>query len=301
MHSFNLTAVMYHYVRDVSKTDFPGVKAIPIEKFERQLDYLRKNYSIISWPDLRDFLQSKRILPARACILTFDDGLKDHYINVYPRLRDRNISGMFFPVARNPQDCLAMIHLLQLLVAKIGEVEFRDVFSNELVEGEKEQFNEACRQFAAEHPLDKFGESAFRIFRKAVTYMPQTVYPILKRLFAKLIGDDIVFAKEFYLQEADIKEMISGGMYFGGHGTNHFRFSKISLENQEAEIKGSAEFLAAFSSAPWAFSYPHGDYTENSPKLLESNGFIGAFSTEEKEVHDNFYAIGRVDAASIPA
>lgn len=300
MQPFNLTAVMYHYVRDVSKTNFPGIKAISIEKFERQLDYLQKNYYIISWLDLRDFLQDKRVLPAHACILTFDDGFKDHYINVFPRLRERNISGLFFPVARGPEDGLVMIHLLQLLIAKTGETEFRDLFLSGLVEGEKEQFNEACRQFAEEHPMTKFGESAFRIFRKAITYMPQTAYSILKKMFARLIGNDVSFAKEFYLQDEEIKKMISGGMYFGGHGTDHFRFSKIFSGNQEAEIKGSARFLEKFSSPPWVFSYPHGDYNDLSYGLLERNNFIAAFTTEEKEIHIDVFSIGRIDAVSVP-
>lgn len=301
MKEFNLTAVMYHYVRDTAKTNFPGIKAISIEKFERQLDYFQKSYYIISGPDLRDFAQSKRSLPARACILTFDDGLKDHYLNVYPRLKERNIPGLFFPVARRPEDGLAMIHLLQLLIAKIGEVEFRNLFLSELAEGEKEQFNEACREFAFEHPNDRFGESAFRVFRKAITYVPETAYPILRNLFGKLIRDDVPLSKEFYLQGEDIRDMISGGMYFGGHGSNHYRFSKISVENQEKEIKDSAQFLEKFLPPPWPFSYPHGDYTESSAKLFESGNFIASFTTEEKEIHDNVYAIGRVDAVSIPS
>lgn len=290
---------MYHYVRNVAKTDFPGIKAISIEKFERQLDYLQKNYYIISWPGLRDFLQSKRVLPAHACILTFDDGFKDHYLNVYPRLKERNIPGLFFPVARRPEDGLAMIHFLQLLIAKIGEVEFRDLFLSELAEGEKEQFNEACREFAFEHPDDKFGESAFRVFRKAITYMPETAYPILRNLFRRLVGDDISFAEEFYLRGIEIEEMISGGMCFGGHGTNHFRFSKISPANQEAEINGSAKYLENITPGPWAFSYSHGDYNDSSSGLLENNNFLAAFTTEEKEIHDNIYAIGRIDAISV--
>ena len=88
-------------------------------------------------------------------------------------------------------------------------------------------------------------------------------------------------------------------MHFGGHGKEHFRFSRISPEEQGKEIKAAAQFLKRFCPAPWAFSYPYGAYNDTSFELLENNGFIAAFATEEKEKHDNAYAIGRVDTVSI--
>ena len=289
---------MYHYVRDAEGTEFPGIKAISIEKFERQLDYLRKNYSVISWPDLRDFLQNKRTLPSRPCILTFDDGLKDGYTNIYQRLKERNISGLFFPLAREPENGLAMIHMLQLAIAKIGEIEFRDLFLDELNDDERRQFISACALFEKEHPTTKLGEDAFRIFRKAITYIPDIAMPVLRRIFNELVGDDVAVARDFYLQKKEIEEMSAGNMHFGGHGTEHFRFSKISEEAQKKEIDGSAEFLGDLELVPWAFAYPYGDYDARSFQLLAGGNFIAAFSTEEKTTHDDQYAIGRVDAAS---
>lgn len=44
-------------------------------------DYENKNY------DDNDF--------KKLCILTFDDGLKDHYVNVLPILNKYNITGIF--------------------------------------------------------------------------------------------------------------------------------------------------------------------------------------------------------------
>ena len=41
-----ITIVMYHYVRDLSRTRYPEIKGLTIEKFEGQLDYLCKHYDI---------------------------------------------------------------------------------------------------------------------------------------------------------------------------------------------------------------------------------------------------------------
>ena len=290
---------MYHYVRDKDE-DLSNLKALSIEKFERQLDYLQRNYSIISWPGLRDFLMSDKKLPDNPCLLTFDDGLKDGYINVYPRLKERGISGLFFPLARSPAEGLALVHLLQLVLAKTNEQEFRELFLNELASAERELFEGYCKQSEREYPPDKFGEHTLRNMRRAITiYMPDKSFPVLRKLFGKLIGDDMAMASEFYLQKNEIEEMIDGGMFFGGHGAKHFRFSKIPVEDQRVEVEGSAKFLENLHPAPWAFAYPYGDYNDQSFQLLKNNNFIGAFSTEEKEIHNNVYGIGRVDTVSI--
>jgi hypothetical protein len=38
---------MYHYVRDVEKTPFPAIRALPPALFERQLDWLQARYRLI--------------------------------------------------------------------------------------------------------------------------------------------------------------------------------------------------------------------------------------------------------------
>ncbi len=42
-----LTIIMYHYVRDVEKTKFPGIKARSVNQFINQLKYLKNNYNVI--------------------------------------------------------------------------------------------------------------------------------------------------------------------------------------------------------------------------------------------------------------
>ena len=58
MTPFDLTVMMYHYVRDAGdeaerNTGIPGMA---VSTFEAQLDFLCENYNLISWPVLREFL-----------------------------------------------------------------------------------------------------------------------------------------------------------------------------------------------------------------------------------------------------
>ena len=50
--SKELTIVMYHYVRPIIGSEYPGIKGLEIEKFKKQLDYFEENYSIINTEDL---------------------------------------------------------------------------------------------------------------------------------------------------------------------------------------------------------------------------------------------------------
>ena len=52
-------------------------------EFARQIEYLRKNYSIVSLEEVCEFVAGTRDLPRKAVAITFDDGYYDNYVNVY--------------------------------------------------------------------------------------------------------------------------------------------------------------------------------------------------------------------------
>ena len=93
----NLTIVMYHYVRPINDSKFPGIKGLELDGFKRQLDYLKENFNIVSTEQVVDAARNSSSLPSDACWLTFDDGYKDHSKFVLPELLKRDLHGAFFP------------------------------------------------------------------------------------------------------------------------------------------------------------------------------------------------------------
>ena len=91
-----LTIVVYHYVRPVKKSKFPKLKALEFQVFKKQLEYLSKKYTFISYDDLLN-LVNKKTKFKNPCLLTFDDGYKDHIKYVLPLLKNNKIKGCFFP------------------------------------------------------------------------------------------------------------------------------------------------------------------------------------------------------------
>ena len=91
-----LQVIMYHYVRDLPNTRFPRIKAMLTDDFRAQVAQLKARYEMATLESALDFLGGT-YRPARdLCLLTFDDGLRDHYTDVLPILAEEQIQGLFF-------------------------------------------------------------------------------------------------------------------------------------------------------------------------------------------------------------
>ena len=88
---------MYHYVRPINGSKFPGIKGLELDGFKRQLDYLKEYFNVVSTDQVINAVRNSSSLPSNACWLTFDDGYKDHSKFVLPELLKRNLHGAFFP------------------------------------------------------------------------------------------------------------------------------------------------------------------------------------------------------------
>ena len=84
-------------------------------------------------------------------------------------------------------------------------------------------------------------------------------------------------------------------MHFGGHSRTHPWFDWVGAEGQTQEIEASAAWLRRIEPGPWAFAYPYGGYSAESPALLQAHGFAAAFTTHPQATHADPFLIGRMD------
>jgi len=282
MKSF--TTVNYHYVRPIKGSRYPTLKGLEIKKFINQINFLIKNYNIISGDDLINSIIHKIKLPNKACLLTFDDGLKDHYNYVMPELIKRKISGCFFPSAENVIKKnvteTSKIHFI-LEKQKKTDLIIRDIniflkLKNSPLPN-KEVYNNFDNFFIKRYDNKKI---------KYVKYLLQSWIPdpinqeCCTFLFNKYLNiNEEEFSKNLYLSSKEIREMINNGMTIGGHGYRHIRLGDLNFKNQEIEINQMLNFLKKFNiNKKWIMCYPYGSFNNDTKIILHKKDCLLAFS-----------------------
>jgi peptidoglycan/xylan/chitin deacetylase (PgdA/CDA1 family) len=292
-----LTTMMYHYVRDQGDAveAGSGIPGMPVRVFENQLDELSRQHTFVTWPEVRLALQAEKPLPSSPCLLTFDDGVLDHYFHVFKILHRRNLSGLFFVLDRLENEGLTLPHKIHFLLAKLGLAELRDAIWEKLNPERRARFAQAEKHYQIKYPpisLDRRINLLKAVLQRDLS--PE-VDGVLSDLFEMHVGSETQMARSYYLNPDQIREMAAGGMHFGGHSHSHPWFDWIDAEARVAEIKASADWLQHFEAEPWAFAYPYGGLSEDSPQLLKQHGFMAAFTTQTQLHHTDPYFIGRFD------
>jgi peptidoglycan/xylan/chitin deacetylase (PgdA/CDA1 family) len=284
-----LTIVMYHYVRDLPRTRFPRIKGLLTEKFEGQLDYVSGHYSVCSLADVIAASRGEYELPSNACVLSFDDGLADHYHTVFPRLLDRGFTGAFFPSARPLEDHRVLdVHKIQFILAAAADHNSlgRDLLRR--IEDFRGRFvipleNELWKQFAVAGRFDP--PETFFVKQMLQWALPQLVRSeVADQLFKQYVSaDETGFAQELYMDMSQLRQMVSSGMEIGGHGYNHLWLGKLSREDQAEEIGETVSFLSNVSGhrpADWAMCYPFGSYNQETIELVSEAGCAVGLTTK---------------------
>jgi peptidoglycan/xylan/chitin deacetylase (PgdA/CDA1 family) len=91
--------LMYHKIGIAPQNSKLRNLWVSQEKFDRQMSYLKKNsILVITFNEYYAMLQEKRV-PAKAVIITFDDGYQDNYTEAFPVLQKYGFKAMFFLVS----------------------------------------------------------------------------------------------------------------------------------------------------------------------------------------------------------
>ena len=296
-----LSVIMYHYVRDAGDAAEcgTGIPGLPVREFEAQLDELAERHTFVTWPQVRAAVLDGQHLPPSACLLTFDDGVRDHYINVFRILRDRNLSGLFFIMDRQEGKGLVLAHKIHFLLAKVGVNRLRSAILVGLNSSERQRFSEAESKYRVKYSPSSVNGQINLLKYVLQRDMSTIVDGLLGELFELYVGPEAQIAQDYYLTPQQSHEMAAGGMYFGGHSRTHPWFDWIDAGAREIEIESSAACLREVEPGPWAFAYPYGGLSEDSPALLRKHGFAAAFTTREQVKHSDPYFIGRLDGEEL--
>ena len=272
-----LTIITYHYVRDLPRTRYPQIKGLLTERFQGQLDYVAKHYTVCSLGQVVAAMHGSEELPSHACLLTFDDGFIDHFVTVFPVLKERGMVGSFYPPAKAVEEHAVLdVHKIHFILASLHDPRrvTQDIF--EIVGRHREKYEipedeELYRAYATQGRFDP-PEIVF-IKRTLQRGLPEEVRSdAVDALFTRYVSEDEeAFARELYMDLSQLRGMARHGMEIGGHGYKHVWLETLSADKQEEEIRRTIGFLSRiYDSEPedWAMSYPSGSHNETTKELL---------------------------------
>jgi peptidoglycan/xylan/chitin deacetylase (PgdA/CDA1 family) len=215
--------------------------------FAAQLALLRDDYRVVSLDQLGHALVRGEPL-SRAVVITFDDGYRDNLLVAKPLLEQHGLPATVF-----------------VTTGYVGSS--RDFWWEEV--------DAICTSVGLESrslwqelqplPHAERAERLDGLWESAGVARP---------------------APSFVLSAAELEQLLDGALVeAGAHTVTHAHLSGLSPDRQRAEIEASRSYLAEVSNRPVkAFSFPHGDFSQETVALVRQAGFETACTTRSAPV-----------------
>ena len=275
--------LLYHRV--CPSKDNWAVKPLSPLSFERQMEYFRRNYEILSLDRLVQYIKQGRPLPEKAVVITFDDGYRDNYLYAYPTLMKHGIPATIF---------ITTGHIGSSRLFWFDEVNYLVQLSplNQLELDELGSYH-------IETELDRFRTSSL-IARRLQELPDERKRGLIEKLINTCqvdIPDNL--GEDLFLSWDEVREMSEDGISFGAHTVNHPVLTNLPLEGARWEIMQSKKDIEEkLGKEVTAFAYPFGPFNAEIAALVEESGFASAVTTELQLVNRkaNPFALPRIGA-----
>ena len=302
---------MYHYVRDLVNSRYPGIKGLETALFREQLGYLDRHYRFVSMDEVMDAIDAGDGLPDKAVLLTFDDAFIDHFVQVFPILNEMGIPAAFYaPVRAICEHEVLDVNKIHFILA--AETDIARIMK--LVRGLLARYRETYGLENDDWYYDKLaqpgrndGPDVVFVKRLLQRELPEEVRNrMVDELFAEIVGvDEAAFSRELYMNPDQLRCLLRSGMHVGNHGYDHNWLDHLEPDAQRRDIEKGCEFLRSLGvpADRWTMCYPYGAYNEATRDILADNRCSLALTTEvavaDLSVHDRF-ALPRLNTNDIP-
>ena len=286
-----MKAVMYHYVRDFDK-GYPQLHFLHIDDFSKQLDYFERKYGFVKKNDVLNWVRTGKDLP-KGIVLTFDDGLKDHYSNVFPKLIEKNLWGIFYiPTSVLVSKRILGTQKIQFMLAKYGGNKVLkslwDIISDEDLISEFKENHDRSIYINRSDDIDSL------LVRKILNYyLDQSIKDdITDELFSYFFQDEEQLFKSIYLNKREMVEMNDRGMIIGSHSISHHPLTNLTHAQQVIEVEESLRDINSHIKELEikTFSHPFGlpsTHDQNIYEILKSQNVDFSFAVESRDIVTN--------------
>jgi peptidoglycan/xylan/chitin deacetylase (PgdA/CDA1 family) len=307
--------VMYHYVWPDGEKIPGGIRPLLVSEFERQLDWLSERYEIVGAEEFIDAMLGERNQAFQKyssgnlggskppCLLTFDDGTKDHASIVTPILAARGLTGVFFvlsgPAEHGTMPLTHAIHWLlggdERLVWELLQRHTKDWVGDPA---------EAERIYYYESPIRA------RIKYAANMAVPVDVTERIVQAAVAASGRTMKdLAEEWFVSAEEIRAMDAKGMTIAMHGCTHRSLQSLGAAGIQEEIHHCSEYLSdLIGQRPTWYACPFGgsgappQSVSAMRNAMAEVGVVASVSTEKKYVETgcDLLVLPRLDTVDLP-
>lgn len=283
-----MKAIMYHYIRPESE-GMPFFRHLELDDFCRQLDYFAEHYGFVGKEEFLETIDSGQS-SSDGVVLTFDDGLSDHYDHVLPELKRRGLWGIFYvPTLMYTSRQLLDVHRIHVLLGTHGGATIFNVLQDVINDGmlSHDHVPEFRKLTYSRQKNDESTTLVKRILNYYISYdFRETVLDCLMERFFPGERD---LVSEFYMTPQRIREMQDAGMIIGSHSVSHPVFSKLDDAAQRRELEDSFSFLDEVTGrlSVRTFCYPYGGFhtfTATTELLLGELHCRFSFNVEARDI-----------------
>lgn len=260
-----LSILIYHRVRAQADELFPYEP--DAQRFERVMGFVARSFRVMTLAEAAAGLRQGD-LPARALVITFDDGYADNAQVALPILRRCGIGATFF--------------------VSTGFLDGGRMWNDSVIE-----IVRACRRREVDLEVFGLGRCSLaglaerraliaallpRIKYQSLADRDQAIACLHDRCGAPELPDDLM------MTSGEVRQLHAAGMEIGAHTVRHPILTTLTPDEAEREIADGRRRLEEIIDAPVdVFAYPNGkpgrDYDQSHVALLARLGFKCAVST----------------------
>jgi peptidoglycan/xylan/chitin deacetylase (PgdA/CDA1 family) len=253
---------------------------VPADALATQLEQLGRAFEFVSRDDVVAAALGERGLPERACLVTFDDGLRCQLDHALPVLERLEVPAVFFVPA------LPLVEAHVLTVHKLHHV--RERLTDDQLAAELEHTG-----IDVDDVDDEAAQAHYRYDTPSsarIKYLLNMTLPAAERdlvideLFLHVQPDEASFCADLYMSSADVGALERSRRAVGAHSYEHRPLALLAPRDRKRDLaRCTATLEQLMGQPPRAFSYPHGTSTTvdvESARDVAASGFEIAFTME---------------------
>jgi len=259
-----LIAVNFHYVRHDFEAPYPAIHGVTPAEFAAQLDALARAFEFVGGPRLAAAARGEAALPDRACVVTFDDGLREQAEVAWPILQDKGIPAVFFvntcPIFEGRP---SLVHLIHLMRSRVPAAEVAEAAAAEIADRglalPTDLEERAAQQYRYDTPDDR-----------RVKYMLNMVLDeagqaaVVRRVDP---GAAAAAARAIYMDREHLRALGAAGAV-GTHAHEHLPLARLPPADARRQVLRSTELLSDNGvRGVQGISYPFGSPSACSPEV----------------------------------